>query len=60
MEKTVIPSVLYVILLMKRLHSFYQNAQNSQIEYKQVRHDNIAKMIHWKLYEKWGFSKAEK
>ena len=29
-------------------------------EYKQVRHDNVANMLHWKLCEKWGFSKAEK
>ena len=25
-----------------------------QKEYKQVRHDNVAKMLQWKLYEKWG------
>ena len=31
-----------------------------QKEYKQVRHENITKMIHWKLCEKWGFSKAKK
>ena len=31
-----------------------------QKEYKQVRHDNVAKMLHWKLCEKWGFNKAEK
>ena len=31
-----------------------------QKEYKQVRHDSIAKMLHWKLREKWGFSKADK
>ena len=29
-------------------------------EYKQVRHENIARMFHWKLCEKWGFNKAEK
>ena len=29
-------------------------------EYKQMRHDNVAKMLHWKLCEKWGFYKAEK
>ena len=23
-------------------------------------HDNVAKMLHWKLCEKWGFNKAEK
>ena len=27
---------------------------------KQVRHNNIAKMIYWKLCGKWGCSKAEK
>ena len=26
----------------------------AQKEYKKVRHDNIAKMIHWKLHEKMG------
>ena len=31
-----------------------------QKEYKQVRHDNVAKMLHWKLCEKRGFNKAEK
>ena len=30
----------------------------AQKEYKQVRHDNIAKVIHWKLCEKWGFEKS--
>ena len=30
-----------------------------QKEYKQVRHDNIAKMIHWKLCKKWGFEKSD-
>ena len=31
-----------------------------QKECKQMRHDNTAKMLHWKLCEKCGFSKAEK
>ena len=31
-----------------------------QKEYKQVRHDNVAKMLHCKLCEKWGFSKVNK
>ena len=25
-----------------------------------MRHDNVAKMIHWKLCEIWGFNKEEK
>ena len=25
-----------------------------------MRHHNKAKMLHWKLCEKWGFNKAEK
>ena len=25
-----------------------------------MRHDNIAKMLHWELCEKWGLNKAEK
>ena len=32
----------------------------AQKEYKQVRHDNVAKMLHWKLCEKWGLNKGEK
>ena len=32
----------------------------AQKEYKQVGHDNVAKMLHWKLCEKRGFNKAEK
>lgn len=31
----------------------------AQKEYKQVRHDNVAKVIHWKLCEKWGFGKSD-
>ena len=31
-----------------------------QKEYKQVRHGNVAKVLHWKLCQKWGFNKAEK
>ena len=29
-------------------------------EYKQMKHDNVAKILHWKLFEKWGFNTAEK
>jgi len=32
----------------------------AQKEYKEVRHDNLAKVIHWKLCEKWGFEKSDK
>ena len=31
-----------------------------QKEHKQVRHCNVAKVLHWKLCQKWGFNKAEK
>ena len=31
----------------------------AQKEYKQVRHDNVAKVIHWKPYEKWEFEKSD-
>ena len=31
----------------------------AQKQYKQVRHDNVAKVIHWKLCEKWGFEKSD-
>ena len=29
-------------------------------ECKNLRHDNVVKVIHWKLCEKWGFEKAKK
>ena len=29
----------------------------AQKEYKQVRHDNVTKIFHWKLCDKWGFDK---
>ena len=29
-------------------------------EYKLVKHDNVAKVTHWKLCEKWEFQKAER
>ena len=32
----------------------------AQKEYKNLRHDNVAKVIHSKLCEKWGLVKAEK
>ena len=41
-------------------HIISECSKLAQKEYKQVRHDNIAKMLHWKLCEKWGFNKAEK
>ena len=41
-------------------HIVSECSKLAQKEYKQVRHDNIAKMLHWKLCEKWGFNKAEK
>ena len=42
------------------VHIVSECSKQVQKEYKQVRHDNVAKMLHWKLCEKWGFSKAEK
>ena len=41
-------------------HIFSECSKLEQKEYKQVRHDNTAKMLHWKLCEKWGLNKAEK
>ena len=41
-------------------HIVSECSKLAQKEYKQVRHDNVANMLHWKLCEKWGFSKAEK
>lgn len=31
----------------------------AQNEYKTWRHDQVARVIHWKLCEKWGFEKGE-
>ena len=31
----------------------------AQNEYKKWRHDQVARMIHWKLCEKWGFERGE-
>ena len=31
----------------------------AQKEYKQVKQDNVAKVIHWKLCEKWGIEKSD-
>ena len=31
----------------------------AQKKYKQVRHDNVAKVIKWKLCKKWGFEKSD-
>ena len=41
-------------------HIISECSKIAQKEYKQVRHDNVAKMLHWKLGEKWGFNKAKK
>ena len=32
----------------------------AQNQYKCWRHDEVAKILHWKLCEKWGFEKAER
>ena len=39
-------------------HIVSECSKLAQNEYKQVRHDNVAKMLHWKLCEKSGFNKA--
>ena len=31
----------------------------AQAEYKKWRHDQVARIIHWKLCEKWGFERGE-
>ena len=41
-------------------HIVSECSKLAQKEYKQVRHDNVAKIFHWKVCEKWGFNKAEK
>ena len=41
-------------------HIVSECSKLAQKEYKQVRHDNVAKMLHWKLCEKWELNKAEK
>ena len=44
----------------KIAHIVSECSKLAQKEYKQMRHDNIVKMLHWKLCEKWGFNKVEK
>ena len=41
-------------------HNVSECPKLAQKEYKNLRHGNVAKVIHWKLCEKWGFEKAEK
>ena len=41
-------------------HIVSECSKLSQKEYRQMRHDNVAKMLHLKLCEKWGFNKTEK
>ena len=41
-------------------HIVSECSKLAQKEYKQVRHDNVSKMLHRKLCEKCGFNKAEK
>ena len=41
-------------------HIVSECSKLAQKEYKQVRHDKVAKMLHWKSCEKWRFNKAEK
>ena len=41
-------------------HIVSERPKLAQKEYKKVRHDNVAKVIHWKLCKKWGFEKKEK
>ena len=41
-------------------HIVSECSKLAQKESKQMRHDNVPKMLHWKLCEKWGLNKAEK
>ena len=41
-------------------HIISECSKLAQMEYEKARHDNVSKMLHWKLCEKWGFNKAEK
>ena len=41
-------------------HILSEWSEQARKKYKQVRHDNVVKILHWKLCEKWGFHKAEK
>ena len=38
-------------------HIVSECSKLAQNEYKQVRHDNVAKMLHWRLCKKSGFNK---
>ena len=41
-------------------HIISECTKLAQVEYKAIRHDNVAKVIHWKLCEKWGFQRGDK
>ena len=41
-------------------HIVSEYPKSAQKGNKNVRHDNVAKVIHWKLCEKWGFETVEK
>ena len=41
-------------------HIVSECSKLAQKEYKQLKHDNVAKMLHWRLFEKRRFNKAGK
>ena len=41
-------------------HIVSECSKLAQKEYRQVTHDHVAKMLHWKLCEKWEFNNTEK
>ena len=41
-------------------HTYCARISKTSDEGVQTGKKNVAKMMHWKLCEKWGFSKAEK
>ena len=41
-------------------HIVSECSKLAQNEYKNWRHDQVARIIHWKLCEKWGFEKADR
>ena len=39
------------------VHIVAECSKLAQCDYKKLRHDNVAKVIHWKLCGKWGFER---
>ena len=41
-------------------HIVAERSKLAQNDFKKLKHDNVAKVIHWKLCGKWGFERGDK